>query len=399
MPIKIDVIAVTKKNILLIIPNLDFGGAQVSFMKLSAMLAAHHNVLPVVFNKNNMAPFPLAEKVVDLGVQGGASVWRKMVNFRLRIVRLKRLKQLHHIDVAISFLEGADYVNILSKKKERVIVSVRGSKRNDQNIAGLIGKLRHHVLLPFLYKRADAVVAVNEGIKKELSDYYNIRNTRLIPNGYNIAELKARAAEAIENAALGSYVSRHKVIALAGRLAPEKGFHLFMPVFAALKKQDPALRLLLMGDGPWKDEIKKTISGTGLTFSNTPTSDCDVLLTGYQENPHQFVAKSRLFVLPSLHEGFPNALVEAMAIGVPVAAADCPYGPAEILGHGGQEPCGMLLPVLSSPGALQVWTQQLEILLKDVHLQQVYMNAASRRVQEYTWEKAWKLWLNLIDEP
>ncbi|NJM26730.1 MAG: glycosyltransferase [Bacteroidia bacterium] len=387
----------TKKNILLIIPNLDFGGAQVSFMKLNAMLSTYHNVLAVVFNKDNMAPFPLADKVVELGVKGGSSVWRKVLNFRLRIVRLRRLKQAHRIDVSISFLEGADYVNILSRTSDRVVVSVRGSKRNDQNIAGPIGWLRHYLLMPFLYKRAHAVVAVNEGIRNELVNHYGIRNVTVIPNGYNVNEIRTRATEVIDDAQVATYLSRHKVIALAGRLAPEKGFHLFMPVFAALKMQYPALRLLVVGDGPWKNEIEKAISKAGLTCSGTPTADSDVLLAGYQENPHKFISKAQLFVLPSLHEGFPNALVEAMAVGVPVAAANCPYGPAEILGGGGQEPCGLLLPVLNEPDAQQAWVRQLEVLVKDLYMQQVYVSAASRKMLEYGEEKVLRRWLDLID--
>ena len=59
--------------------------------------------------------------------------------------------------------------------------------------------------------------------------------------------------------------------------------------------------------------------------------DKDVYLLGFQKNPFKFISKSKIFVFPSLYEGFPNALLEAMACGVPVVSSDCKSGPREIL--------------------------------------------------------------------
>ena len=86
------------------------------------------------------------------------------------------------------------------------------------------------------------------------------------------------------------------------------------------------MKLVILGEGPLEKYLKKLTSELDL-------SD-EVQFLGFQNNPFKFMASSSIYVMPSLNEGFPNVLIEAMACGVPVIAADCLTGPREILAPG-----------------------------------------------------------------
>ena len=109
------------KRILLVIPNLDFGGAQTSFARLTQLLQNDCKLLLVVFNKDNIAPLDLRGELVDLTVDAGQSYLMKLINFIKRVKRLRQIKKRFKPDASISFLEGADYVNILSSVYRRLL--------------------------------------------------------------------------------------------------------------------------------------------------------------------------------------------------------------------------------------------------------------------------------------
>ncbi|MEO8498454.1 MAG: glycosyltransferase, partial [Planctomycetota bacterium] len=95
------------------------------------------------------------------------------------------------------------------------------------------------------------------------------------------------------------------------------------------------VRLWLVGNGPLEQELRAFVKDHGL--------EAHVCFAGYQPNPLPFVKHAQLFCLPSLYEGMPNALIEAMVCGTPVIASDCPSGPREILGDDNK--LGCLVPV------------------------------------------------------
>jgi len=78
---------------------------------------------------------------------------------------------------------------------------------------------------------------------------------------------------------------------------------------------------------------------------------------GYQENPFQYMAQADVFVLSSLFEGFGNVIIEAMALGIPVIATDCPSGPAAIIHHGLN---GYLVPIKDADGLAEQIQRVLE---------------------------------------
>jgi hypothetical protein len=141
------------------------------------------------------------------------------------------------------------------------------------------------------------------------------------------------------DAVLATMVVPNLVALLARRLAPQKGFATLIRAFAEVRRRRPA-RLVILGDGPLRPELEALAGELGVGG--------DVALPGFVANPYAYMARASVFALSSAWEGFGNVLVEALACGTPVVAADCPSGPGEIL-DGGR--FGRLVPV-GDPEAL-----------------------------------------------
>ena len=123
------------------------------------------------------------------------------------------------------------------------------------------------------------------------------------------------------------------VILGAGRLTEQKDFPTLIRAFALVRKKHPA-RLMILGEGEERSKLETLVQELGL--------EKEVSLPGFVDNPYKYMKRAAVFVLSSRWEGFPNVLVEAMALGTPVVSTDCPNGPAEILENG---KWGELVPV------------------------------------------------------
>jgi glycosyltransferase involved in cell wall biosynthesis len=138
------------------------------------------------------------------------------------------------------------------------------------------------------------------------------------------------------------------VIVGAGRLQQQKDFPTLIRAFAQLNRARPC-RLLLLGDGRERSVLEALIAQLGI--------GTDVQLPGFQHNPYPFLARADLFVLSSAWEGSPNVLTEALALGTPVVATDCPSGPREVLDDGR---FGRLVPVGDADALLHAMADTLD---------------------------------------
>ena len=189
-------------------------------------------------------------------------------------------------------------------------------------------------ILHRLYNNSSRVLAVSDGARESAKRFYGIRDEKIQTqrNGVDVELILEQSAMPIHNewwtrpAQQGS--SRLVRIVSAGRLNHEKGFHLLISAVDEIRRRCPdlELRVALLGEGPHREKLEQQVRDLKL-------SDI-VQLPGFRENAAAWYRSADLFVLPSLMEGMPNVLLEAMACGTPVISSNCHSGPAEILDNG-----------------------------------------------------------------
>jgi glycosyltransferase involved in cell wall biosynthesis len=401
------------KNVLMLIPNLDYGGAQQAFAWLSNELAKKYHVINVVFNTHNMGPYEFNEKLISLDVSSADNRLLKILNFLRRIKKVRKIKQQYNVDLSISFLEGADYVNVLSRVNESIIISVRGSKYYDQNISGITGYLRHRLLLPWVFNQADAITVVSNGIKSELITRYRLKRPSFTV--YN-AILTKNIQQAKSEKLPGKWheffaLNRENIIMSHGRLAAEKGYRELITVLGQLLHEGISFRYFILGDGPDRMDLirhaeKLSIPVWHEALHEQPADNMRIFFLGYQPNPFCYLARASVYALPSMHEGMSNALLEALACGLPVVASDCPYAPREVLSQGGVltdelvnwTDYGVLVRPWQNPYAHHAWKKALIRLLAEKDLREYYSMRAIERCKDFAPEKVADCWITVIEK-
>jgi glycosyltransferase involved in cell wall biosynthesis len=374
---------------------------------LSMALSSTCNVYTVVFNRQGLHEYPLGGELISLEVYPGRTWVSKIFAFWRRVRRLKQIKSKRHIDVSISFLEGADYVNILSRYRDKVVISIRGSKYSDQMIKGPIGFLRKNVLMPLLYKRAGGIVCVSEGIRREILGMgISPGNVKTIYNFYEANYTRGSTSFPTKY----SLFDGAEYILSVGRLHPQKNFNASIDIFAGVLSTNSNLKLLLVGDGPEMATLVQHARNLRLRVFE-PEMDInptyDVYFLGYQE-PFCFLRRAKLFLLTSAWEGFPNVLLEAMDCEVPIIAADCNFGPREMLLTTADKispltypvigTAGVLMPVPASQDAIRHWIRVTNGMLDDLELRKKLVTGGSTRLGSFNRSRIISEWINVINE-
>lgn len=329
----------------------------------------------------------------------------------MRAKKLKIIKQQHKVDISISHLEGADYVNILSHHNEKTIIWVHGSKSHDRNISGVVGWIRKQILIPFLYKRADKIVAVSHGILEELISEFFIPAAKItsIFNGLDIAAILNQADESAPEEHMELF-RNYFVIITHCRLAAQKNIPALIKIIAAMKDKNE-VKWVILGDGELRSELLDLCDSYGVAkyaiWNDQPwTFDRQVYFLGYNKNPFPYLKASNLYVLTSDWEGLPLALAEALVCNLPIISSDCNTGPREILAPGMnnndsitypyEAQYGILMPVIANDNSrVTLWKEQILALLSSPLLVK-YKDSSFERASYFTQEKANDLTVDLI---
>lgn len=222
-------------------------------------------------------------------------------------------------DVVVSFLVEANVSTVVATIGLRVPVLIsERSHPAHYKISWLKSMMR-----TFAYRRATRLIVQTEDIRNWISKNLAI-NSIVIPNPVP-AQQPRTSKVAVER-------KRRRVVAL-GRLAPEKGFDRLINAFSMIAEDNADWDLVIFGEGGGRKPLETLIQEHGLTRR--------VHLPGTVKNVREELRHSDIYVHATLYEGYPNALIEALAEGLCVLATDGPNGAKEILQNGR---FGMLVP-------------------------------------------------------
>jgi glycosyltransferase involved in cell wall biosynthesis len=240
----------------------------------------------------------------------------------------------------VAMLCDKDRVNrtaILARMIARVRtrLAVRVGTTVSVNLAsrGVFERWQQRSSMRWLYPKAHCVLVPSKGVADDLADHIGIDggHIRVVRSPIVTSELHRRAREPVDHPWLNAH--EVPVILGVGELGHRKDFETLIRAFAIVRQERPC-RLIVLGRGRKRDSL--------LALADELDVARDVDLPGFHSNPYAFLARADLFVLSSRWEGMPVVLIEALAVGTPAVATDCPSGPREILADSG---IGTLVPV------------------------------------------------------
>jgi glycosyltransferase involved in cell wall biosynthesis len=261
------------------------------------------------------------------------------------------------------------------------VVSFHNHLSSEFALAKGAGSLKLRLLLLLLARTlflSQRIVCVSKGVADDLAQRFPgvQERLRVIYNPVITPDTRLRAKSPLVDCPVP--VGQPWLL-YVGRLVSAKGLDLLLASFRRLAADDPALHLVLLGEGPLEAWVREQATAAGLAER--------VHLPGFQENPLPWMRQASAVVLPSRHEGLPNVLIEALYCGALVIATDCPSGPAEILGQGR---FGRLVPIEDVPAL----TDGLREYRRPVDVEERAL--WRRRAEEFTVEVAADAYLSAL---
>lgn len=300
---------------LFLITGMPMGGAERVMATLANEFVAKGHQVRLVTLKKAISAYKLDERIEFIGGNSEATssnyIVRKIQTIYAAIKSIifyrRQLKE-YKPDMILSFLTNTNLLavinNLISLKKYPVIISERCDPRTRSK---LLIKLCNKV-----YPLADSIVCQSKVIENYFLEQNSKSKTTVIANPIN--------EECINKKDISK---RQKKIVAVGRLNNQKNYDLLIDAFSDIEKDYPNHKLEIYGQGPEKNRLQNKIDNLGLTDK--------ILLMGTRQNVMQDVADAELYVMSSDFEGFPNALAEAMASGIPVISTNFPTGVAKEL--------------------------------------------------------------------
>jgi N-acetylgalactosamine-N,N'-diacetylbacillosaminyl-diphospho-undecaprenol 4-alpha-N-acetylgalactosaminyltransferase len=314
---------VDRPRILFVINSLAGGGAERVLLELigaSRDLAARYDIaLALLDDEPRAYPVPDWLRVHQLDARSGLA--RSLAGF-VKLARAERPA------LTLSFLTRANIVTVAAARLlgHRAIISERVNTSGHFGGGGRSAAVSK-AMVRLAYPRADRVIAVSDGIAEDLAAHFGVAGGRIvtIANPVDAARIRAAAAEQVAPPVAGPYA-----IAIS-RLTANKNVMLPVEALAASGLDWP---LVVLGQGPEREAILARAAALGIVDR--------VVMPGFAANPYPALKGASLYLSGSRAEGFPNGLVEALALGVPAIATNCRSGPAEILDERPREQIGGL---------------------------------------------------------
>lgn len=308
-----------------------------------------------------------------------------------KVEELRKLKDLYNIDIAISFMQFANMVNILSKGTERVILTTH-------SVNSIYAKYENSIFwsgetFKELYQYADLITVPSEYCKNDWIEHYGDKNhiTRTLYNP-------------VHSMKVDSLSNKENIVITTGRMQPIKRQWHLIRAFKSVRERCPDSKLIILGDGELRSKLEKLVEKLEL-------QDC-IEMPGNVKNVEAYLKKAKVFAMTSYCEAMSCSVLEALSAGVPVVSCDSPGGIREELEITSDkkvitEPlygsCGIVTPYIKTcdvdelTGEEKMLADEIVHLLIDDNLRQQMVKNAYRVADKFSVEMIGKQWLNAVE--
>ncbi len=323
-------------NLAILVSYSGHGGVEKVIDNLAPALAARGCAIDLLLIKAkglDPARFPANVRLIRLRARHALTALPELVRY-LQTQQPPVLMAVRHRAIKVAVLARA-----LSRSRTRIVGQIHTTASVAMQNWNAIKRWRWRRETRRYYRRTELMVGVSQGVADDIQAMAGLPDgkTIAIHNPIITPELLETSQRPVSYPWLRE--DGHPLILGAGRLTRQKDFPTLIRGFALLPETLHA-RLLILGEGKDRPMLEKLITELGMTDR--------IALPGHVDDLPAWMRRADLFVLSSIWEGFGNVLVEAMAVGTPVVATDCPHGPREILQDGR---LGPLVPI-QTPQAL-----------------------------------------------
>lgn len=356
----------TKPNIVLYINNLEKGGAERAILQLATGFHEQNYKTTVIttFEGNNEYDFPKNINRINLldKQDTGNRIKR---NFFL-IHKLRKILKTQNPDFLISFMAEANFRAILSSigLKTKCIVSVRNDP--EKEYAGKLGKFVGNYIMPIadgcVFQTNEAQAWFPKKLQRKSKIIYNAVKDDFFKIQRNIEE---------------------NTIVTCGRLEEQKNHKMLIDAFEIVVKKCKYAKLYIYGEGSLRNELQNIIDKKGLSNN--------IKLCGNSNDIPGVLSRAEIFVLSSDYEGMPNALMEALAAGVPSISTDCPCGGPRMLINDDQS--GLLVET----GSYIELSSAIIDVLQDKELQDKYSKESKKNANQYKSTFVLNSWIEYLE--
>lgn len=384
-----------RKKIMLISPMLHQGGFERICVMTARLLQKEYDVVIAVFSLEDVAYDISGLQVIDLKLKARKGKLNKGINVFRRSRKLTRLQKKLGIDVSYSFGMTANIANALTTGARRKLTACHSFE-----------EIKDAVYMKLISRHSDRVFCCSKKMADLVQKDYGFTNVQALWNPCDIEGIQKQSRVA-EGEDLSFWETEDKVLVSMGREDDVKGFWHLLKAFRRINEKMPDTRLAIIGDGEFR-EYKELAQRLGIAGR--------VLFAGLKRNPFPYLRKSDLYLLTSLSEGLPNALVEALSLSLPIVSVNCLSGPAEILHENWREAeakkevfeadYGILTPAVKPVKNMQTDMEEEEEqlasaaskLLGDPELYESYQKAAASRAADFSKETYYRELASCIEE-
>ncbi|MPT47853.1 MAG: glycosyltransferase [Sphingobium sp.] len=366
----------TPRRVMFVINSLGYGGAERALTNILATRPKHtdgtSDEIHLVLLDTLPDARPVPPDVILHRLNGRGSLIRSMLQLRQITAKIRPA-------IMIALLLRANLATAIVGRMLHIPTIICERMHVSSHLAQKYRGVRRRLFsrLPRIgYSFSTHILAVSRGVADDMVEQHSANPSKLsiINNPFDLARIRAdgAAASSVPN------IPARFAIAI-GRLEPAKNMKLAIDAFLAAKLDFP---LMILGEGSLRPALQHYIE--------QQQAQDRIILASYQDNPFATLAKAQFYISASRNEGFPNAMMEAMILGIPVIATDCPSGPAEIAGVESADPTA---PVTLAPYAIIVPMDRQDALTSAItqickaDLNQHYRAQSLLRAEDFTLEK------------